>query len=116
MKATLAFVPPGGGEADYHLEFELPGVPQPGDYISIARSGQSGGTEDFVVRRTWWYLEHPDSTPGVSAERAPTGATQRVTVECEFARSPYASDGHRRKCDAYDSRGLQVVKFDETAY
>jgi len=42
LKATLAFVPSGGGEADYHLDFELPGVPQPGDYISIARSGQSG--------------------------------------------------------------------------
>jgi hypothetical protein len=115
LKATLVFVPPGGGETDYYLEFELPGVLRPGDYISIAGSGQRR-TEDFVVRRTWWYLEHPDSTPGVSAERAPTGATQRVTVECEFARSPYASEGHRRKCDAYDSRGLQVETFDETAY
>jgi len=52
LKATLAFVPPGGGEADYHLEFELPSVPPPGDYISIVRSAQRG-TEDFVVRRTW---------------------------------------------------------------
>jgi hypothetical protein len=67
LKATLAFVPPGGGEADYHLEFKLPGVTQPGDYISIARS-------------------------------------------------PYASEGHRRKCDAYNSRVLQVENFDETAY
>jgi hypothetical protein len=115
LKATLAFVPPGGGEADYHLEFELPGVPQPGDYISIVRS-RKRGTEDFVVRRTWWYLENPDSTPGASAERALTGTTRRVTVECEFARSPYASESHRRKCDAYDSRGLQVENFDESAY
>jgi len=115
LKATLAFVPPGGGEADYYLEFELPGVPQPGDYISIARSGQRG-TEGFIVHRTWWYLEHPDSAPGVSAERAGTGTTQRVTVECEFARSPYSSESHRRECDAYDSRGLQVKNFDEIAY
>ena len=115
MKATLAFVPPGGGEADYYLEFELPGVPQPGDYISIARSGQQG-TEDFIVRRTWWRLEHPDSTPGVSAERARSGTTQRVTIECEYARSPYSSESHRRECEAYDSRGLEVKNFDETAF
>ena len=71
MKATLAFVPPGGGEADYYLEFELPGVPQLGDYISIARSGQQG-TEDFIVRRTWWYLE-----PGQHIERKRRACTNR---------------------------------------
>jgi hypothetical protein len=46
----------------------------------------------------------------------PPGVTQRVTVECEFACSPYASKGHRRKSDTYDSTGLQVENFDETAY
>jgi hypothetical protein len=115
LKSTLAFVPPGGGETEYYLEFELPGAPQPGDFISIARSGKRG-TEDFTVRRTWWYLERSGSTPGVSEERARTGTTQRVTVECEFARSPYSSENHRRVCDAYDSSGLQVKNFDETAY
>ena len=115
LRATLVFVPPGGGEADYYLEFELPSVPQPSDYISIARSDQRG-TEDFIVRRTWWYLEHSDSTLGVSDEPARTGTTQRVTVECEFARSPYSSDSHLHACDAYAGSGLQVKDFDQTAY
>jgi hypothetical protein len=34
MKVRPVFVPPGGGEADYMLDLELPGVPQPGDYVS----------------------------------------------------------------------------------
>ncbi len=51
MKMSLAFVPPGGGEADYGLDFDLPGIPQPGDYISITREGEEGtGTEDFLER------------------------------------------------------------------
>jgi hypothetical protein len=39
MKVNLAFVPPEGGDVEYSLEFELPSVPQPGNYISIIRSG-----------------------------------------------------------------------------
>jgi hypothetical protein len=59
LRATLAFVPPGGGEA---------------------------------------------------------GTTHRVTVECGFARGPYSSSSHNRKCDTYDSSGLGVKDFDEAAY
>ena len=115
MIATLVFVQPGGGEADHHLDFELPGVPQPGDHVSITRSGQRG-TEDFIVRRTWWHLEHPEGESERSVGPAHVGTTQRVTVECEFARSPYSSRSHNRKCDTYDNRGLEVQDFDETAY
>jgi hypothetical protein len=53
MKMTLVFVPAGGGEADYQLDFDLPSVPQPGDYVSIRRP-DAQGTVDFIVRRTWW--------------------------------------------------------------
>ena len=54
MKVSLLFVPPGGGETDYQLEFELPAPPQPGDYISVRREDTKDlGTEDFIVRRTW---------------------------------------------------------------
>jgi hypothetical protein len=60
MKATLVFVPPGGGEADYSLQFDLPAVPQPGDYISVTRPGQEG-YEDFIVRRARWVLSYPSS-------------------------------------------------------
>ena len=41
MKARLMFVPPGGGEIDYALDFDLPAVPQPGDYITVTREDAS---------------------------------------------------------------------------
>ena len=37
MKVRLCFVPPGGGEANYSLDFDMPAVPRSGDYISIKR-------------------------------------------------------------------------------
>lgn len=52
IKARLIFVPPGGGESDYGLHFELPEIPRPGDYITITRGSSSPETEDFIVRRT----------------------------------------------------------------
>jgi hypothetical protein len=58
VKVRLVFVPPGGGEADYSLDFELPGIPQKGDYVSIKRPGQQG-TIDFIARRSWWHLDYP---------------------------------------------------------
>jgi hypothetical protein len=113
MKATLMFVPPGGGEADYSLLFELPSVPQRGDYISIRRHDQQG-TEDFVVRRSWWYLEHPETGAYETTRRA--GSMAELGVECEFARGPYSSEEHRRECDAYDRGGREVQRFEATAY
>jgi hypothetical protein len=113
VKATLIFVPPGGGEADYSLVFELPGVPQPGDYISITRPGQQG-SEDFIVRRSWWTLEHPETGAVETTRRA--GRVVGLGVECEFARGPYSSEEHRRECDAYDRGGREVQSFEATAY
>ena len=49
MNVTLTFVPPGGGESDYSLNFDLPGIPRPGDYIRVRRPKQTG-SEDFIVR------------------------------------------------------------------
>jgi len=113
MEATLVFVPPGGGEAEYFLQFELPSVPEPGSYISITRPDQRG-TEDFIVRRSWWHLEHP-TTGGYETTRR-TGAMKKLSVECEFARGMYSSDDHRRACEAYERRGREVKSFDATAY
>ena len=115
MKAQLVFVPPGGGEADYHLDFELPGVPQPGDYIIIERPGQTG-TEDFIVRRTWWFLAHPN--PPLSAHAAGTtcGSVRAVMVECEFARGAFSSEAHAQACKAYDRPKGNLREFETTAY
>jgi hypothetical protein len=85
IRATLVFVPPGGGEADYSLDFDLPAVPQPGDYVSIVRGDRNPAHyEDFIVRRTWWHLEYPDSALGGSRE----GSLDDVVVVIEGDRVP----------------------------
>lgn len=115
MKATLVFVPPGGGEANYSLDFELPGVPQPGDYISVMRPSEQG-TEDFIVRRTWWSLSYSyPETVIIGDKPRPCGATKSVMVECEFALGPYSTESHKRSCggDGHDS---QLKRFEDTAF
>lgn len=116
MKARLTFVPPGGGEADYSLDFELNGVPSAGDAICISRKDQQKpGYETFIVRRTWWFLEYPDSKPVHMGSDAPVGKTESLMVECEFARGPYMVEEHARALQSYESRG-KVQAFDDTAY
>ncbi|ARU23662.1 hypothetical protein RSSE_c3279 [Ralstonia solanacearum] len=102
MKVFLVFVPPGGGEADYQLEMEMPAVPQAGDYITVTRPGQTG-SEDFIVRRTWWRFEFDDA--------AKVGKTAGIAVECEFAEAPFSSEAHKRACKRY-----KAGSFEETAY
>jgi hypothetical protein len=115
MKATLVFVPPGGGDAEYSLQFELPSVPQPGSYISITRPDQQG-TEDFIVRRNLWYLEHPTTGASETETTRQAGAMRELGVQCEFARGPYSSDEHRRTCDTYERGGREVQDFDASAW
>jgi hypothetical protein len=112
MKVNLAFVPPEVGDTEYSLEFELPSVPQPGSYISIIRPDQ-GGTEDFIVRRILWHLEHP--TTGAYGE-GETGTMRELYVQCEFARTPYSSDEHRRTCDDYEQGGREVQDIDTSRF
>jgi hypothetical protein len=107
MKVNLSFVPPGGGETDYSIPFELPEIPRAGDYISIQRSNQAG-TENFIVRRTWWNLEFD--------EAAKTGTCTEVWVECEFALSPFASENHKRACESYKIKKGELKEFDESMY
>ena len=99
MKVNLSFVPPGGGETEYSLEFDLPSVPQRGDYISVFRPGQAGA-ETFVVKRTWWSLEFDDEHT--------RGSLNNVWVECEFALSYAASEEHRRYCEGFKRRDLPL--------
>lgn len=116
MQATLVFVPPGGGEVDYSLDFELPSVPQLGAYISIRRSDERT-TEDFIVRRTWWHLGYPDTGFARPSEAPPVyGSVRDITVECEFAVGPYSKENHRRACDRYEILTGERREFDTTAY
>lgn len=110
MKVTVVIVPPGGGEAQYSLPFELPGIPQPGDYISVFRPNQSG-SEDFIVRRTWWTLEYPETHPVVTGE-GPSGKLLNAYVESEISLGPNPSERHRKSAESYQN----MKPFEETAY
>lgn len=91
---NLSFVPPGGGETGYSLPIEMPEIPRADDYLSIMRSGQSG-TENFIVKRTWWNLEFDDSKSVGSTSEVwaahlfETGFTRRrrswIASMCKFA-------------------------------
>lgn len=121
MRVKLVFVPPGGGEADYSLDFDLPSVPQPGDYISVTRS-EKVGTEDFIVRRVWWMLDYPHkgevviSQVGKELPPGPMGSVKQLAVECEFALGHYSTDDHKKACEGYKRKKGHIQEFEATAY
>ena len=112
MRVRLVFVPPDGGEQDYYLDFELPGIPQVGDYISIMRPGREG-TSDFIVRRTWWHLKYPNEAAGTADD---CGSLHSVVVECEFAKGMYSSDEHLRACETYKQQTGKLKEFEASGY
>jgi len=103
MLVRFGFVPPGGGETDFSLEFNLPELPREGDYICINRPGQTGN-EDFIVRRVWWNLETVGDASG-------PGKVTAIQVECEFAVSDFSSESH-----AQVSKGYGAKIFEKTLY
>ena len=95
MIIEFAFVPKDGEQPDHGMAFEMPSVPQAGDHVTIARSGQAG-TASFVVRRVHWTLEPCPEAPAARCGAAPvTGTTRSVMVECEFVPGPYSSEEHK---------------------
>lgn len=115
MKVTLVFVPPDGGEADYQLDFELPAIPQTGDYISVMRPGRDG-TSDFIVRRTWWHLDYPNNELYGTAGNSAFGTVRSIVVECEFAEGSFSSEEHKRSLEMYKNRSGKLKEFDNSAY
>ena len=119
MRVTLVFVPPGGGEADHQMPFELPSIPQVGDYIAIMLEGKPEeaelGYETFIVRRTIWELKYPKTGSSI-VQAGEHGVPGTIWVECEFARSGMMSESHKKNCDMYAGRGLTVPEQDATAY
>ncbi|MAF95874.1 MAG: alpha/beta hydrolase [Rhodospirillaceae bacterium] len=95
MKVQFLLFPDEGEEPDHTLMFELPGVPQVGDCVTISHPGQEGCT-NFIVRRTHWDLDHPGLGPSHRAGESVVGTASAVTVECEFAVGPYSSEEHKR--------------------
>jgi hypothetical protein len=96
IDVLLGCFAPGRNKAEYSLDFVLPGVPRPGDYISVARPGVRG-TEDFIVRRCWWSLNAPEA--GANGD---VGTLDRLIVECEYALSSHSTPQHRQECLAYE--------------
>lgn len=94
MEVQFLLFPDEGEEPDHTLMFELPGVPQAGDFVTISHPGQEGCT-NFIVRRTQWDLDHPDLGPSHRAGEFVVGTMSAVTVECTFAVGPYSSEEHK---------------------
>lgn len=113
MKVRIVVVPPGGGEADYNLVFDLPAVPRAGDYITVLREGEAG-TEDFIVRRVWWALKYPEAPAAQTRSSEVTGQLQdgEVGVEAEAAIGQWSSDQHREAWETHP----KVQRFEATAY
>lgn len=117
MKCALVMVPPGGGEADYQLAFDLASPPRVGEFITIAREdAEKFGYECFYVRSVWWDLKYPNSALYATSEDHPIGKAETVLVECEFARGPHMTEEHARACDVYEQRGYAIKEFDNTMY
>lgn len=85
----------GGQEPSHSLTFDLPGVPQSGDKVTISRPGQEG-CSNFIVRRAHWNLDHPGDPVPHRAGELIVGNTSAITVECTFAVGSYASEEHKK--------------------
>lgn len=115
MEVRLIMVPPGGGEADYSLDFVLSEVPRAGEVITVSR-GEKYGLETFLVRSVWWEFNFPEGAAVHYAGNEPKGKLIKVNIECEFARGPHMSEDHKKACDMYEARGKAVTTLDDTMY
>ncbi len=95
MKIQFLLFPDEGDEPDHSLTFDVPGVPQAGDRVSISRPGQEG-CANFIVVRSQWDLDFPNADSSHRAGEVAVGTTSAVTVECAFAVGPYSSEEHKR--------------------
>lgn len=94
MRVEFVFTPKEGEEADHGQAFEMPGMPQKGDYMTITRPGQAGAAS-FIVRRVHWMLDYPGPATARCGARPVTGTTNSVIVECEFEPGPYSFEEHK---------------------
>jgi hypothetical protein len=99
---------------DYSLLFELPEVPTPGSYISIHRPDNPDPySEDMVVEKVWWRLEHPEARASTSGdEPQKVGSLKEIFVECVPATGPWSSDRWRDMLDQRRKHGADVPEFE----
>ena len=111
VRATLMVREPGGMTPDFSLEFDLPEIPRPGDYISVSRPDTPPPwSEDLIVRRIWWRLRHPEIA-AVARERK-IGTAAEIVVECDPALGPTSSDAWRAALEAAKARGVAVQELE----
>ena len=118
IEVTLVIVPPGGGEAEYSLQMNVPALPREGDYVTVIRNregpvaGIDIGTEDFIVRRVWWAFNYPDDGALYHyAGEGPVGEVSgTISIECEMAKGHYSCERHVRAC------GPNAETFEPSAY
>lgn len=94
MIIQFQFFPEREEEIPSHtMTFDLPGLPQAGDRVTVTHPGQEGYTS-YEVRRRVWDLDCP--TEGAPRADDPAiGQANAVIVECVFMVGPYVSEEHR---------------------
>jgi hypothetical protein len=94
MKVELVLSPIEEEVPHHKLVFEMPGVPRAGDCVTVTRPGQAGSSE-FIVSRTCWTLDCPETGEMHHAGEAVVGITTAVIVECEYVAGPYSFEEHK---------------------
>ncbi|MDH5411769.1 MAG: hypothetical protein OEY16_10315 [Alphaproteobacteria bacterium] len=94
MRVEFVFIPLEGKEPDHGLAFEMPGIPQKGDHVTITRPGQAGAAS-FIVRRIHWTLDYPGPAMARCGARPVVGTTTAAIVECEFEPGPFSFEEHK---------------------
>lgn len=94
----------GNLQPDYSLEFDLPEVPHPGDYVSILRPDAAPHSEDGIVQQVWWRLAHPE-VGTVATEPRKIGTAMEIVVECSPAIGPTSTDRWRDLLEPNRKRG-----------
>ena len=88
----------GTVQPDFSLNFELPGIPRIGDYISIRRLDQREPFgEDVIVRHVWWRLHHPETHGFASSDKPAIGKLVEI----------YSSDSWRRSLETADPGNVE---------
>ncbi len=90
--------------------FNLPELPRPGDYLSIAGPDiRAPLGQDLIVRHVWWRLIHPAA--GAPPDERAQGHVQEIFVEADIAEGPYASEAWKAEIALARARGATVEQF-----
>ncbi|MGY2986489.1 MULTISPECIES: hypothetical protein [unclassified Bradyrhizobium] len=111
VKVTVVIRDVGRLKPDYSLDFNVPEVPKVGSYISIYRPDAPHHSEDLIVEKVWWGLDHPETEPFANGEPK-TGSLREIMVECVQAIGPYSLDRWRDRLQASRERGEDVPEFE----